>query len=185
MYLFFLAAFTELAVTLLLLLLLEQDWKEMVHDPEVGAIVVGSPTPFHAEQIIEAANLGKHIFCEKVRYGMIYNMRWDGMRFLCSFFSCLCMHRCLHVSSFVSLIFFMNLCMRPCVSLPSFLPCFCVHMRVSCPFICIYFVFINYYFFGICACIDVCVSLPCPSFLACLRVHVRVSILFPSMLSVI
>lgn len=43
-----------------------QDWKEMVHDPEVGAIVVGSPTPFHAEQIIEAAKLGKHIFCEKV-----------------------------------------------------------------------------------------------------------------------
>lgn len=39
----------------------------MVHDPEVGAIVVGSPTPFHAEQIIEAAKLGKHIFCEKVR----------------------------------------------------------------------------------------------------------------------
>lgn len=30
----------------------------MVHDPEVGAIVVGSPTPFHAEQIIEAAKLG-------------------------------------------------------------------------------------------------------------------------------
>lgn len=39
----------------------------MVNDPEVGAIVVGSPTPFHAEQIIEAAKLGKHIFCEKVR----------------------------------------------------------------------------------------------------------------------
>lgn len=38
----------------------------MVNDPEVGAIVVGSPTPFHAEQIIEAAKLGKHIFCEKV-----------------------------------------------------------------------------------------------------------------------
>lgn len=38
----------------------------MVHDPEVGAIVVGSPTPFHAEQIMEAAKLGKHIFCEKV-----------------------------------------------------------------------------------------------------------------------
>ncbi|CAM9136517.1 unnamed protein product [Hapterophycus canaliculatus] len=42
-----------------------KDWKEMVNDPEVGAIVVGSPTPFHAEQIIEAAKLGKHIFCEK------------------------------------------------------------------------------------------------------------------------
>lgn len=46
--------------------LLRQDWKEMVHDPEVNAIVVGSPTPFHAEQIMEAAKLGKHIFCEKV-----------------------------------------------------------------------------------------------------------------------
>ncbi|CAM9743035.1 unnamed protein product [Discosporangium mesarthrocarpum] len=42
-----------------------KDWKEMVHDPEVGAVVVGSPTPFHAEQIMEAAKLGKHIFCEK------------------------------------------------------------------------------------------------------------------------
>ncbi|CAM9605063.1 unnamed protein product [Scytosiphon promiscuus] len=42
-----------------------KDWKDMVNDPEVGAIVVGSPTPFHAEQIIEAAKLGKHIFCEK------------------------------------------------------------------------------------------------------------------------
>lgn len=38
----------------------------MVHDPEVGAVVVGSPTPFHAEQIMEAARLGKHIYCEKV-----------------------------------------------------------------------------------------------------------------------
>eukprot|EP00903_Cladosiphon_okamuranus_P009471 g9026.t1 len=42
-----------------------KEWKDMVNDPEVGAIVVGSPTPFHAEQIIEAAKLGKHIFCEK------------------------------------------------------------------------------------------------------------------------
>eukprot|EP00904_Undaria_pinnatifida_P007935 jgi/Undpi1/4271/HiC_scaffold_17.g07637.m1 len=42
-----------------------KDWKEMVHDPEVGAIIVGSPTPFHAEQIMEAAKLGKHVFCEK------------------------------------------------------------------------------------------------------------------------
>ena len=46
--------------------MISQDWKEMVHDPEVGAIIVGSPTPFHAEQIMEAAKLGKHVFCEKV-----------------------------------------------------------------------------------------------------------------------
>lgn len=47
----------------------------MVHDPEVGAIVVGSPTPFHAEQIMEAAKLGKHIFCEKVREWTCYKLR--------------------------------------------------------------------------------------------------------------
>ncbi|CAM9426563.1 unnamed protein product, partial [Chrysoparadoxa australica] len=42
-----------------------KDWKEMVADPEVEAVVIGSPTQFHAEQITECAKLGKHIFCEK------------------------------------------------------------------------------------------------------------------------
>lgn len=50
----------------------------MVHDPEVGAIVVGSPTPFHAEQIIEAAKLGKHIFCEKVKLALLSVAAIDG-----------------------------------------------------------------------------------------------------------
>ena len=53
----------------------------MVHDPEVGAIVVGSPTPFHAEQIMEAAKLGKHIFCEKVR--LIYSVELFRRRCCC------------------------------------------------------------------------------------------------------
>jgi myo-inositol 2-dehydrogenase / D-chiro-inositol 1-dehydrogenase len=32
---------------------------------DVDAILIGSPTPYHAEQIIAASNHGKHIMCEK------------------------------------------------------------------------------------------------------------------------
>ncbi|OSX69310.1 hypothetical protein BU14_1630s0003 [Porphyra umbilicalis] len=41
------------------------DWKELVANPEVDGVVIGSPTPFHAEQIIACAEAGKAIFCEK------------------------------------------------------------------------------------------------------------------------
>lgn len=34
-------------------------------DSEIEAVLICSPSPLHAEQIIEAANTGKHVFCEK------------------------------------------------------------------------------------------------------------------------
>ncbi|KAA8492097.1 putative oxidoreductase YrbE [Porphyridium purpureum] len=43
----------------------EKDWKKMVEDPRIQGVVIGSPTPFHAEQIMACAAAGKDIFCEK------------------------------------------------------------------------------------------------------------------------
>jgi myo-inositol 2-dehydrogenase / D-chiro-inositol 1-dehydrogenase len=41
------------------------DWQELIANPDIQGIVIGSPTPFHAEQIKAAAAAGKDIFCEK------------------------------------------------------------------------------------------------------------------------
>jgi myo-inositol 2-dehydrogenase/D-chiro-inositol 1-dehydrogenase len=41
------------------------NYKEILNNPEVDAIVICSPTDTHSEIIQEAAPLGKHIFCEK------------------------------------------------------------------------------------------------------------------------
>lgn len=41
------------------------DWEDMLKDDSIDGIVIGSPTPFHAEQIIKSAQAGKAIFCEK------------------------------------------------------------------------------------------------------------------------
>ncbi|WP_319532450.1 inositol 2-dehydrogenase [uncultured Cohaesibacter sp.] len=38
---------------------------EIVDDPDIDAVIIASPTDHHAEQILEAAHGGKHIFCEK------------------------------------------------------------------------------------------------------------------------
>lgn len=38
---------------------------DVFSDPEINAVLICSPSPQHAEQIIAAANAGKHIFCEK------------------------------------------------------------------------------------------------------------------------
>lgn len=43
----------------------KSDWKDLLTDDRVQGVVIASPTPFHAEQIIGAAEAGKHIFCEK------------------------------------------------------------------------------------------------------------------------
>lgn len=43
----------------------EPDWETMVADDSIRGIVIGSPTPFHADQIIKSAEAGKDIFCEK------------------------------------------------------------------------------------------------------------------------
>lgn len=41
------------------------EWSDLMKDDRVDGIVIASPTPFHADQIIAAAETGKHIFCEK------------------------------------------------------------------------------------------------------------------------
>jgi len=41
------------------------DHKDLLADPEIGAIAICTPTEFHAPMIVDAANAGKHIFCEK------------------------------------------------------------------------------------------------------------------------
>ena len=43
----------------------EEDWRVVVQDPGIDAVVIASPTDYHAEQIVGAIEAGKHIFCEK------------------------------------------------------------------------------------------------------------------------
>ncbi len=42
-----------------------KDYRELLNDPEIDAVFICSPTDTHTEIIKEAANAGKHIFCEK------------------------------------------------------------------------------------------------------------------------
>ena len=41
------------------------DYKEMLKNPEVQAVVVAGPNALHAQQSIDALNAGKHVLCEK------------------------------------------------------------------------------------------------------------------------
>lgn len=41
------------------------DYKQMLADPGIDAIVVAGPNSLHAAQTIEALNAGKHVLCEK------------------------------------------------------------------------------------------------------------------------
>src|SRR5436190_6272962 len=41
------------------------DYKDMLKDPNVDAIIVAGPNSLHASQSIEALNAGKHVLCEK------------------------------------------------------------------------------------------------------------------------
>src|SRR5665647_2307343 len=41
------------------------NYKDVINHPDVGAVVICSPTDTHAQYIIEVAKAGKHIFCEK------------------------------------------------------------------------------------------------------------------------
>ena len=41
------------------------DYKEMLKDPNVDAVVVSGPNSLHAPQSIEALQAGKHVLCEK------------------------------------------------------------------------------------------------------------------------
>ena len=42
-----------------------KDHRILLDDPEIEAILIGSPSAEHAQQMIECAEAGKHIFCEK------------------------------------------------------------------------------------------------------------------------
>ncbi len=42
-----------------------KDHRILLDDPEIDAILIGSPSAEHAQQMIECAEAGKHIFCEK------------------------------------------------------------------------------------------------------------------------
>jgi len=42
-----------------------EDYRELVHDPRIDWVVVGSWNCFHREQVIAALMAGKHVFCEK------------------------------------------------------------------------------------------------------------------------
>lgn len=42
-----------------------KDYRTIINDPEIDAIFICSPTDTHTSIIKEAANSGKHIFCEK------------------------------------------------------------------------------------------------------------------------
>jgi len=44
---------------------LTTDYTDILKDPEIDAVLICSSTDTHAQMIIEAADAGKHIFCEK------------------------------------------------------------------------------------------------------------------------
>lgn len=41
------------------------DYRDIINDSEIEAVLICTPSTFHAEQIIAAAHAKKHIFCEK------------------------------------------------------------------------------------------------------------------------
>ena len=46
-------------------LALSPDLDEVLRDPQVQGVVLCTPHTQHTDQIIRAANAGKHVFCEK------------------------------------------------------------------------------------------------------------------------
>ena len=46
-------------------LALHTDYRKVLKDPKIDAVVLATPHTLHAEQVITAANAGKHVFTEK------------------------------------------------------------------------------------------------------------------------
>lgn len=46
-------------------LALVDDWRDLLRDPRIDAIVLATPHSMHAAQVVAAAEAGKHVFCEK------------------------------------------------------------------------------------------------------------------------
>jgi predicted dehydrogenase len=46
-------------------LALHRDYRKVLADPKIEAVVLATPHTLHAEQVIAAANAGKHVFTEK------------------------------------------------------------------------------------------------------------------------
>ena len=45
--------------------LVTSNWKEVVEHPDVNLVMVLTPDALHFEPVLHAADLGKHVFCEK------------------------------------------------------------------------------------------------------------------------
>ena len=41
------------------------DWRELLRDPDIGAVYLATPVALHAEQAIAASEAGRHVLCEK------------------------------------------------------------------------------------------------------------------------
>ena len=44
---------------------LVSDYREIVRNKDIDAVIIASPNVFHAEQALDAMAAGKHVFCEK------------------------------------------------------------------------------------------------------------------------
>jgi len=68
------------------------DWRSLIEDPEIGLLDNGGPNDVHAEPTIAAAEVGKHVICEKPlgrtadeAYEIWRRVEATGVKALCAF----------------------------------------------------------------------------------------------------